>query len=156
MLNVGHTLTNLVVINDGKPPFIRDILHGGSEIIEHIAANHQLTREAAMRAVISGSDPQIIANLGGGAGKLISEINESLRYYMREQRVHSIDKVLVCGGFSLVNGFVELLNRQLSFGAQLWNPFENIGRQHDAVGLEILDTAGPAMAVAAGLAMRSL
>ena len=38
---------------------------------------------------------------------------------------------------------------------QLWNPFDNIGRQPDAVGVEMLDTSGPAMAVAAGLAMRS-
>jgi type IV pilus assembly protein PilM len=156
ILNVGHTFTNLVVVNDRKPPFIRDIPRGGSEIIEHIAAQQQLTREAAMRAVIGGENTEITANLAGGADKLISEINESLRYYMREQRVSTIDMVYVCGGFSQVNGFVELLNKQLPFGAKLWNPFEKIGRHPEAVGLEMLDTAGSAMAVAAGLAMRSL
>ena len=115
-----------------------------------------LTREAAARAVIGRSETPMAEVLAGGAGKLIGEINETLRYYMREQRLQSIDKVYVCGGFSLVNGFVDILNRQIIFGASLWNPFDHIGRQPDAAGLEILDTAGPAFAVAAGLAMRSI
>jgi type IV pilus assembly protein PilM len=156
LLNVGHTLTNLVIVNDRKLPFIRDIAHGGSQIIEHIAAERALTLEAAAQAVIDGGDNRVIKALGQGAAKLISEINETLRYYMSEQRLQSIDKVYVCGGFSLVKGFVEVLNRQISSGASLWNPFDNIGRLPEAEGLEILQTSGPAFAVAAGLAMRSI
>ena len=47
MLNVGHTITNLVVINDDKPPFIRDILHGGKRDNRAYRCAAQLTREAA-------------------------------------------------------------------------------------------------------------
>jgi type IV pilus assembly protein PilM len=159
LLNVGHTFTNLVIVSEKKLPFIRDIAHGGSDIIEHIAAERNLVREDVARAVISGDDPKIIESLAGGAGRLISEINESLRFYMSEHRIGSIDKVFVCGGFSLVKGFVELLNKQVLFGAKLWDPFDRIGRpviNGGGDGLKILETYGPAMAVAAGLAMRSI
>ncbi|MDO8301659.1 MAG: type IV pilus assembly protein PilM [Sedimentisphaerales bacterium] len=155
LLNVGHTVTNLAVVHDQKPPFLRDIPHGGSEIIEHIAAERGLTREAAARAAISGAD-EYKECLAGGMSELVSEINESIRYYMSEQRLQSIGKVYVCGGFSLAKGFVELLNKQLPFGAQVWNPFDAMGRLPNMVGLEIVEASGPAMAVAAGLAMRTL
>jgi type IV pilus assembly protein PilM len=156
ILNIGHTFTTLVIMEEKKPPFIRDILQGGSQLIEHVAAERNLTREAAARAVIGPSDGQLSDVLASGAVKLIGEINETLRYYIREQRLQAIDKVYVCGGFSLVDGFVDILSRQIIFGATLWNPFEHIGKQPEATGLEILDKAGPAFAVAAGLAMRTI
>ncbi len=67
LLNVGHTLTNLVVVNDKKPPFLRDITHGGSEIIEHFAAEKGLTLEAAAQAVQNRADSPVAETLAGGA-----------------------------------------------------------------------------------------
>jgi Tfp pilus assembly PilM family ATPase len=88
--------------------------------------------------------------------KLIADVGETLRYYTAQSTSSNVEKLFVCGGFALAGGFVELLNRRLGVEAVLWNPFDkirhNANRQHE----DIFAKAGPAMAVAAGLAMRSI
>jgi Tfp pilus assembly PilM family ATPase len=48
------------------------------------------------------------------------------------------------------------LNNHLPAAVVLWNPFEKIRCEADRSCEEILQKNGPAMAVAAGLAMRSI
>jgi Tfp pilus assembly PilM family ATPase len=55
-----------------------------------------------------------------------------------------------------VEGFVELLNNKLSAEVVLWNPFDAIDCDAGQGCREVLEKDGPAMAVAAGLAMRSI
>jgi Tfp pilus assembly PilM family ATPase len=55
----------------------------------------------------------------------------------------------------------EFLNSKLPMEVTLWNPFDKMqchaGRNHRGVLLKnVLHKSGPAMAVAAGLAMRSI
>ena len=75
---------------------------------------------------------------------------------MAQEKSGFVEKVFVCGGFSLVKGFVELLDNQLPTAAVLWNPFDKIAQDKHLQGKEVLKENGPAMAVAAGLAMRSI
>jgi Tfp pilus assembly PilM family ATPase len=67
-----------------------------------------------------------------------------------------VEQILVCGSFGLVKGFIDILNQQLPIKAILWNPFDtmlcSVGRQC----LDVIQVNGPAMAVAAGLAMRTV
>ena len=58
--------------------------------------------------------------------------------------------------FALLDGFVEMLDNELSMETVLWNPFDRIGCDAGQDCEELLGKNGPAMAVAAGLAMRSI
>ena len=67
----------------------------------------------------------------------------------------------MCGGFALVDGFVEMLNEELPVEAKIWNPFEKVRldtkrKRHESEAENILHSKGPAMAVAAGLALRTV
>ena len=104
---------------------------------------------------------ELYESLEKATKKLIVDITETLRYYNTQKKSAPPEKIFVCGDFALIQGFVELLNNQLPVEALLWNPFDTIrcetGRNHrGALQKNILQKSGPAMAVAAGLAMRSI
>jgi Tfp pilus assembly PilM family ATPase len=88
--------------------------------------------------------------------KLVSDVAETLRYHSAQAKSLPVEQILVCGGFGIAKGFVDILNKQLSIGVILWNPFDTMRCGVSRQCLDVIQTNGPAMVVAAGLAMRSV
>jgi type IV pilus assembly protein PilM len=160
VLNVGNSHTTLAIMGDNGLPFIRDITCAGNDIVEQIATENEVLTER-VREILFGCEnpaakPEVGNSLAGACEKLIVDVTETLRYYTAQEKSTVVEKVFVCGGFALVKGFAELLNSRLSAQAMLWNPFDKVCC--DACGSReaILAKKGPAMAVATGLAMRSI
>ena len=101
-------------------------------------------------------EPGLYESLAKACGKLVGDVGETLRYYTAQSKSPNVEKLFVCGGFALAGGFVELLNRRLGVEAVLWNPFDKICNNANRQFEDIFAKTGPAMAVAAGLAMRSI
>ncbi len=165
ILNVGSSFTNLAIMGgaagDNALPFIRDIAYAGDDIVKHIAAEQDLST-GAVRKILSGCEtsqrPQseLSSSLAGACQKLITDVTETLRYYTAQGKSAAVERVLVCGGFALVEGFVELLDSRLPARASVWNPFDRMSCEDDQPWKGIIQKDGPVMAVAAGLAMRSI
>jgi type IV pilus assembly protein PilM len=156
ILNVGSNFTNLVIVNDGLAPFIRDITRGGKHIIEQFALTLNMTRSNAQKLLLSNgsvSRDDFMPALSDASSSLVNEINETLRYYSMEQRVGPVSQVCVCGGYSLVAPFIEILAAKLPAQVAVWNPLEYMACQGDVNHL-LVKNNGPVFAVAAGLAMR--
>ena len=161
VLNIGSAYTNLAIVGDSNLPFIRDMAYGGDDITNTIATESGLSTDIVSKILAGAEDPgkhqlELSASLKSACQKLIVDVTGTLRYYTAEEKSAVVETIFVCGGFALVEGFVQLLDNQLPATAVLWNPFEKIrclgGQQCE----DILHKAGPAMAVAAGLAMRSI
>jgi len=159
ILNVGGMHTTLAIMDNEGWPFIRDMTYAGNHIVAQIAAMNNTSKEA-VRGILSGDSVSDEAGLSDSlekaCHKLIADVGETLRYYTAQSASANVEKLFVCGGFALAGGFVELLNRRLGVEAVLWNPFDkicsNANREHE----DIYAKTGPAMAVAAGLAMRTI
>lgn len=160
ILNVGSSYTTLAIKGANDLPFIRDIAYAGGTIIKDIATERRVS-EAAVRKVLLGSEEQtgsgvdLSDSLEKACQKLIIDVTETLRYYTVQEKSAVVEKIFVCG-FTLVKGFVELLDNHLPARTVLWNPFDKIPCDGDQDYRDILQKNGPAMAVAAGLAMRSV
>lgn len=158
ILNVGGTHTTLAIMDNGGWPFIRDMAYAGNDIVAQIAAGNDMSTEA-VRMILSGDSVAEEAgfsdSLEKACQKLIADVAETLRYYTAQSTSSNVEKLFVCGGFALVGGFVELLNRRLGVEAVLWNPFDKIRGNVNRQCEDVVAKTGPAMAVAAGLAMRS-
>ncbi|MHC5214719.1 MAG: type IV pilus biogenesis protein PilM, partial [Planctomycetota bacterium] len=87
---------------------------------------------------------------------LVNAINETLRFYSFQEKKSGVDRILLCGGFSLINAFVEFMTDAVSVPVTLLNPFSTIQYDPGSDGNETLKKDGPAFAVATGLAMRTL
>jgi type IV pilus assembly protein PilM len=159
ILNVGNSRTTLAIMGVNSRPFVRDMTFAGNDIIKLIAADKSMSTED-VRRILSGKSKNAQAELNDSLGKackqLIVDVSNTLRYYATQEQSTRIEKIFVCGGFALANGFVELLNSRLRIEAVLWNPFENISCDTEPQFGEICGEKGPALAVAAGLAMRSV
>ncbi|MHC4573769.1 MAG: pilus assembly protein PilM [Planctomycetota bacterium] len=161
ILNVGNSYTTLAVVGHRGLPFVRDIAYAGSNIVEQMAADSGLSAERIRRILRGGetnggSEPELNDTLAKACQKLIVEVTETLRYCMAQEKAEVVEQILVCGGFALVKGFVELLDSQLPARAVLWNPFLAARCKTGKTGQDVLAKKGPALAVAAGLAMRTI
>jgi type IV pilus assembly protein PilM len=158
ILNVGGSLTTLAIMDNKGWPFIRDMTYAGNDILAQIAANND-TSVVTVKGILSGDSATDERGFRDGlekaSQKLIADVGETLRYYSAQSLSSNVEKLFVCGGFALVRGFVELLNSRLGVEAVLWNPFDKIKCNANRRFEDISAKAGPAMAVAAGLAMRS-
>jgi len=159
ILNVGGSFTTLAIMNNNGRPFIRDMTCAGNDIMAQIAAENNKSIET-VRGILSGDpsavEPGLHDSIEKACQKLIADVAETLRYYTAQSASSNVEKIFVCGGFALAGGFVELLNRRLGAEAVLWNPFDKIPCDGNRQCEDILSKAGPVMAVAAGLAMRSI
>ncbi|MHC4324731.1 MAG: type IV pilus assembly protein PilM [Planctomycetota bacterium] len=164
ILNIGSHYTTLAVEGEGGWPFIRNLNYAGDSIIEGIAAENDMTPDA-VRTLFAGDPKEIPANIQESferaCNRLINDINKTVRYYGAQGRSSDIRKILVSGGFALFGKLVKIIDSSLPMDVELWNPFEKmrcqVARNHRGVLVKsILRKNGPALAVAAGLAMRAI
>lgn len=164
ILSVGCSSTTLAILGgrDGTAlPFIRDVSYAGNDIVKAIAAENNMSEEAVKEILFGGKNATERPNafeesFEKACDKLIVDVTETLRYYTAQDKSSFVEKVFVCGSFAVIEGLVDLLDRHLPSKIVLWNPFEKLECESDKSCEEILHEDGPAMAVAAGLAMRSI
>jgi type IV pilus assembly protein PilM len=160
ILDVGSKVTNMAILGDNGLPFVRDIAHAADDIVRSIAAKYRLSTDTVQNTLPMQDDRDqnaevIKAGLFQAAGKLIADITETLRFYSVQQ-TSNVGKLMVCGGFAQFEGFVKLLDNQLPPEVVLWNPFDKIQIDDTVRGIKIIQEHGPSLALAAGLAMRTI
>ncbi len=164
VLSVGCSSTTLAILGsrDGPAlPFIRDVSYAGNDIVKAIAAENDMPEESVKEILFRGKNATERPNafdesFEKACDKLIVDVTETLRYYTAQDKSSFVEKVFVCGGFAVIEGLVDLLDRHLPSKIVLWNPFEKLLCLADRSCEKILHEDGPAMAVAVGLAMRSI
>jgi len=159
ILNVGSSGTTVAIMGGNGRPFIRDMTFAGDDIIRQIADDKYMSTED-VKGILSGDSTAPQAELHDSFEKaclkLIVNVSETLRYYATQEQSTPVEKIFVCGGFALTKGFVEFLSSRLGAEALLWNPFEKIPCDASQQLGDICGKRGPALAVAAGLAMRTV
>lgn len=159
ILNVGASYSTLAIMDQSGWPFIRDMTYAGNDIVSSIASEMGMPPDK-VQEILSGEAGQeqsrVRSCLGKACERLIVDVTNTSRYYKAQADSGAFQRILVCGGFALVNGFVELLDSLLPVEVVLWNPFEGMACEAGPKQEKIIRENGPAMAVAAGLAMRSI
>ena len=157
ILDIGSMYTNLAVLSSDGTPFVRDIPHGGDSMIEHIKNRFNLSSEVVQDILWnSGQKTKESRDLIEGASStLIADISRTLNY-IEIQEAEKVDKILICGGLAYANGFVELLKNKLKQEIALWNPLTNMRYGSGVPGIDIIKNQGSSLALAAGLAMRTI
>jgi type IV pilus assembly protein PilM len=160
VIDIGSKFTNVIILGSDGLPFIRDLPYAANDIIASLleqgdkAADSPSALEAVKKALNTSQVPE--NELEKACEGLVAGINKTLRYYSIKDAVETVSKIYVCGGFSTVPGFVEVLGKYLFAEVILWNPFSKIRPRKDAKCEVLLDKEGPSMALAAGLAMRTI
>jgi len=161
VIDIGNALTNVVIYGCEGLPFVRDINIAGAQIIQEISRQTELTEDQIRQVLTQNQssdqlDSNLLLAMNNAIGPLVNAINETLRFYSFQEKTSGVDRIFLCGGFVLIDAFVEFLTDAVSTSITLLNPFSTIQYDPDADGNNGLEKDGPAFAVAAGLAMRTL
>jgi type IV pilus assembly protein PilM len=159
ILNVGGSCTTLAIMSKDGWPFIRDINYAGDHIINAISQASQVSSAEIINNLFNdntGNQAEIDSHIESACGKLACDVSETLRFYAAGEKATPVDRIFACGGFAPARGFIELLSQRLGVEVSLWNPFDTMQCSVSERCRDICTKTGPAMAVATGLAMRSI
>jgi type IV pilus assembly protein PilM len=158
LLHLGNRYITVMILGEDGIPFIRDLTYAGSHILASIRQQTAL-EEGAVRSALFGQaeavKPDFSAALKNAAARCLTDINDTLRYYVTQNPDCQIKKLYLSGGWAMSRPFTELLAGALAVETEVFHPFRFLPMQLPAAQEALLKTAGPAFTVAAGLAMRT-
>jgi type IV pilus assembly protein PilM len=159
IVDVGSSVTNVVVHQDRIPAFVRIVVMGGQGITEALSQSLGVSFDEAEELKATGSEEQ--EALGTETNRVIDEkldrfceeIRGSLDFYASQETAVPIQRVVVTGGGSRLRYLPERLAQVLGLPVVSGHPMQ--GLKIGDVGLshqELVD-AEPYLSVAIGLAM---
>lgn len=162
VIDLGWTYSNVIIYGHNGLPFVRDLNIAGRQVVESIASQLEMTDEQ-VSGVLSGGDDvstetrnRVLLAMNNAIRPLATAVNETLRFHSFQEKGAGVEKIYLCGGFSLIDAFVEFLIDALPVDVALLNPFEKMTCQPGLDNAESIKTCGPAWVTAIGLAMRTI
>jgi type IV pilus assembly protein PilM len=161
IVNIGASLTNIIVIKDGMSVFTRDFTIAGNAVTEALQERFQVTAEEAERMKVEGTSgareiPDLENAILDCAEPICSEIERSVDYFRSTFGGEEIKQVFLSGGSSRIAGLCDLLSQRMNIGTQLINPLAKIGYNKKNIGESELDVIKTIGAVAVGLGLRKI
>jgi len=159
LLNIGASGVNINIVSGEQSLFTRDISIGGNAFTEAIQKELGLPFDSAERVKkgepMDGVDPADVAPiLRTVTESLLLEIQKTFDFFKATAASDRIDRVLVSGGTSRVDGFVDRLAERFGTPVELFDPFRKIQFDPKRFGIERVEDVAPTSAVAVGLALR--
>jgi type IV pilus assembly protein PilM len=160
LLNAGASAININIITGDQSVFTRDISMGGNAYTEAVQKELNLpfdTAEAAKKgeAVDGVTFEQVQPVLQAMTENVLLEIQKTFDFFKATATSDRIDRVLLSGGASRVDGFQKALEDRFATVIEPFNPFQKIGFEPGKLGIADPDGVQTAAAVAVGLALRT-
>ena len=136
--------------------FARDIPFGGnnytSAIAEHLKVPFAQAEAAKLGQDGGGNWDGIVPALEAVSRDLSLEVQRTFDYFASTAESERIGKIILSGGCSQLPGLTEFLSSTWGIPVELARPFEGI--VVDAARADVVNAAGPSLAVAVGLGLR--
>ena len=159
IIDVGAHVTNIVVHAAGETRFVRILPSGGRDITNAIARALSVDDEVAERlkrgeAVEEGGAPVERAHevATQRATQFVDEIRSSLEFFTAQTQGARIDKLLVSGGGSKLEGLLEIVRQRIPVAVEPGRVFDRVGSQL-SLSPGAQSEAEPVLATAVGLAI---
>ena len=155
LFEVGALTTSMQVIRDEEVLYERDQAFGGAQLTQLIVRQYGFSLEEAETKKRSGELPEDYEStvLKPFVETMVQEVGRALQFFFTSTPFHRVDHVLLAGGAASLPGLTDAVTQQLSFPANLVNPFEGmeIGSE---VRLKRMTREAPSYLTSCGLAMR--
>lgn len=160
LINVGASVTNIAVLQGPQPIFWRDISVGGNQYTEAIQKELSMSHDQSERLKkgqevegipLSNATP-IINSVSEEIG---NEIQRTLDFFKATTIDAPVNRIVLAGGTSGVLGLQGYLSERFEAPVDIMDPLRNVEKAKD-LNLDRLEDVAPSLAVAVGLAIRSL
>ncbi len=156
LVNVGHEMTNVNLLDDGVPILTRDIPFGSRKIRERLQRERGMTTEAAEEVVQGRTELDDLDEIvRESAEEVAVGVERGAAFLMTQDPGSGLGRMYLSGGGARIPGVAEALGRRMGVETRLANPFERVPVRPAAPLNLILDEAGPMLLLPLGLALRS-
>ena len=156
ILDIGHTMTTLSVMQNGKIIYTREQVFGGKQLTQDVQTRYGLSFEEAGRAKKERSLPDDFDTevLEPFLEALVQQAARSLQFFFSSSQFNEIDHILLAGGNANIPGLPKLLQQKLGYRVTTANPFLQMGFSPQ-VHIKKIENDASSLMVACGLALRS-
>jgi type IV pilus assembly protein PilM len=158
LLNVGASATNINILMGDQSVFTRDIAIGGNAYTEALQKELNLAFEQADRlkrgqAVEGPSYDDARPVLRAVTENVMLEVQKTFDFFKATASSERVTRIVVSGGASRAEGFIELLGERFEAPVEVFDPFRKVAFDSKKFNVESAEIA-PTVAVAVGLALR--
>jgi type IV pilus assembly protein PilM len=158
LVNIGHDVTNINLLEDGVPILTRDLTLGTRHFVEGLQRERGLGAEEA-QTLIQGFDrsPHVDAVLETRGEEIAVGIERAVAFIASNTRSgSSVRAVYTSGGGARIPGLTEALAARLRIQAQQANPLASLAVRDGAMENLVTDEVAPLLMLPIGLALRQL
>ena len=156
ILDIGHTMTTLSVMQKGKIIYAREQVFGGKQLTQDVQSRYGLSFEEAGRAKKERSLPDDYDTevLEPFLEAVVQQAARSLQFFFSSSQFNEIDHILLAGGNANIPGLAKLLQQKLGYRVTIANPFLQMGFSPQ-IDIKKIENDASSLMVACGLALRS-
>jgi type IV pilus assembly protein PilM len=157
LVNIGHEVTNINILDDGIPILTRDVAVGTRRFREDLQRERGLSQDEA-DGLIQGYDrsPHLDAVIESRGEEISVGIERAAAFLASASRsAGQLRAVFTCGGGARIPGLTEALTARLRLTVEQANPLANLKVRDDAFGSLVTDEVAPLLMLPIGLALRS-
>ncbi len=158
LLNIGHELTNVNVLDHGIPLLTRDLTVGTRKIREDLQRERGVSADDA-EAMLKGFErsPDLDPYVQGRGEEIAVGVERASAFLQSASReAGSIQRVYCCGGGARVPGLTDILHQRLNMPVEVANPIQRLSVKDGVFDAVNLDEVAPLLMLATGLALRSV
>ena len=161
ILNAGASAININILAGSQSVFTRDVSMGGNAFTEAVQKELDLPYESAEQLkkghdVEGASFEDARAVLKAMTDNVLLEVEKTFDFFKATAASDRIDRIMLCGGASRVEGFAEALRERFGTEVEQFDPFRQVTIDAKVLGNVSMDEAAPLAAVALGLALRTV
>ncbi len=163
LVDIGASVTNIIVHQGGVPRFVRILLMGGNDITDAVAERMGMPVEQAEATKMQlGMTTDLMSEaaqhpaarvIDQYAGQFVDEVRGSLDYYLAQPQAVRLRRVVVSGGGAQLGGLVQRLGQATRMTVEAGQPLANFKLGKLGLSPEQLRYVEPLVAVPVGLAM---
>ena len=165
LIDVGASVTNIVVHENGVPRFVRILLMGGAAITDALMsalgvawddAEDLKARTGLLDEYAMDTGAEAATLITERAARFVDEIRGSLDYYSAQTEAVAVSRAIISGGASQLPGLQQRLSESLRMPVDRGHPMQELKIGNVGLASEQLIEAEPYLAVAIGLALGAL
>jgi type IV pilus assembly protein PilM len=163
LIDIGARVTNIVVHSAGTPRFVRILLMGGQDVTDAVAqrlgvplADAERLKQQVGFAGSTEDLAELERTVGSTAQDFVDEIRGSLDYYSASSPGAPVQRILVSGGGSRLDGLIDRLSTATRVPVLAGDPMVNLQIGRTGLDRHQLDFVRPLAAVPVGLALGAI
>jgi type IV pilus assembly protein PilM len=160
LLNIGASITNIVVGRGGTPLFTRDVSVGGNQYTDTLQKELDLSYEDAEKLkqgqdVGSITREQKTSHVRSVSEILMLEVQKTFDFFRQTTTTENTQQIYLAGGTAKIEGLVEQLKEEFRVPVEIIDPFRKVKVDPERFDRAYLQDIAPCLCVAVGLALRS-